>query len=398
MSRRIHVLQFVTSFHTGGTERQFVNLVQGLSGTDFQVHLACFHALGDLQDELRGRDFPLIELRVPSLMSGTVARRLLTLVRYLRRHRIDVVHTTGLYPNLLGVLAAWIARTPAIIASVRDMGHMWSPALRRAQRHACRLADVVVVNADAVADRLRAEGYDPARIEVIKNGVLPAPAPDPAAAAAVRAELGIPGNVPVVGMVCRIDPVKGLPHFIDAAARVASRHPETRFVIVGGPCAGFGEAYTRELLRSAAAIGLGDRLILTGRRSDVSAILPTFTVSVLASLSEGLSNTVLESMAAARPVVATRVGGNAELVKDGVTGLLVPPGDPEALAAAIVRLIEAPALAAEMGMAGQRTIESRFTCRRMTEETAGLYRRLLARAALRKRPLPAFGKPEVGRP
>jgi glycosyltransferase involved in cell wall biosynthesis len=404
MARRIPILEFVTSFAVGGTERQFVNLVRGLrADPELDVHVACFRAEGELQSELCGGDTPLREYPFDSLKSPRAARQLHELVRSLKRHRIEVVHATGLYPNLFTITAAWLARTPVIIASIRDQGHMWSPRLRQMQRHACRLADVVVTNADAIADQLRAEGYDPARTVVIRNGVVPARGAR--TNGSLRNELRVPPDVPFVGVVCRVDRLKGLEDFMDAAALVLERHPRARFAIVGPPSAGAGEEYVAELRQRAERMGLGERIVLTGLRRDVTELLEEIDVAVLSTLSEGLSNSLLEAMHAGRPVVATNVGGNPEIVRDGVTGLLVPPGDPVALAAAIGRLLESPQLAAAMGSAGKTLIEERFSCERMVEQTADLYRRSLrkkAGAGNRMRSTPATGplraRHEAGHP
>ncbi len=386
MSRNLRILEFVTNFCVGGTERQFLNLVDGLRGTGAEVHVACFRADGPLLGELRRSTprLPLTEYSVPSLRSPAVARRLRELVRYLRRHRIDVVHTTGLYPNVFGVTAAWLARTPVIVASVRDMGQMWRGDLRRVQRWTSRLADAVVTNAEAIAERLRAEGYEADKIEVIHNGIVPAEVPVRLPGTGLRRDLGVPAAAPLVGVVSRLDPLKGLDDFLDAAALVAGRHPETRFLIVGGPAAGVGEPYVAELRLRIEDLGLGDRVFLTGARTDVPDILPELTVSVLPSLTEGLSNSLLEAMAAGLPVVATDVGGNPEIVEDGVTGLLVPANDPDSLAAAVGRLVASPGLGRELGRAGRTRVATHFTPERLVERTTGLYRRLLEEA--RRRP------------
>jgi asparagine synthase (glutamine-hydrolysing) len=374
----IRVLEFVTSFCVGGTERQFVNLVRGLSRSELEVHVACFRAEGPLRRELPDGELHLREYPIPSLRSPVTLVRLASLVRYLRRHRIDVVHATGLYPNLFGVAAARLARTPVAIASVRDMGQMWRRDLQRTQKLACRFADAVVTNAQAIADRLGAEGYDPGRIEIIPNGVA-APPPARRAGGSLRRELGISDDAPVVGVVCRLDPLKGLDDFVVAAAAIARDHPATRFLVVGGPVPG-GEGYGEELRRRGRDLGLGDRLILTGARTDVPDLLPELTVSVLPSLTEGLSNSLLESMAAGLPVVATDVGGNPEIVEDGVTGILVPVEDPATLATAIRGLLESPQRAASLGGRARRSIEERFGYGRMLDRTTDLYLRLLAEA------------------
>jgi len=395
----IRVLEFVTNFCLGGTERQFLNLVEGLRDTAFEVHVACFSAKGPLLDELRngsGPRLPLTEYPLPSLRSPVAAARLLELVRYLRRHRIDVVHTTGLYPNVFGVAAAWLARTPVIIASVRDMGQMWRGDLRRVQRRTCRLADAVVTNAGAIAERLRAEGYPADTIEVIHNGIVQPPAAGRRTGGGIREELGIPAGAPVVGVVSRLDPLKGLQDFVVAADLLRARHPEARFLVVGGPLAGVGEGYLEVLRAKVEELGLGERVILAGPRTDVPEILPELTLSVLPSLTEGLSNSLLEAMAARLPVVATAVGGNPEIVEDGVTGFLVPPSAPAALAEAIGRVLESPALAARLGAAGKARVEERFVQERMVERTIDLYLRLLENARSRRRGQRALRR--TGRP
>jgi len=384
----IRVLEFVTNFCLGGTERQFLNLVDGLRDTQFEVHVACFETKGPLFAELQRADvraLPLADYPMPSLRSPAAAARLFALARYLRRHRIDVVHTTGLYPNVFGVTAAWLARTPVIIASVRDMGQMWRGDLRRVQRVACRLADAVVTNAEAIADRLRAEGYSASKIEVIHNGIVTRPPSPGGRPSTLRRDFGLPADAPLVGVVARVDPLKGLEDFIDAALLVSRRHPEARFLIVGAPLPGVGEAYLEVLRAKIARLGLEDLVILTGARTDVPEILPELTVSVLPSLTEGLSNSLLEAMAARLPTIATAVGGNPEIVEDGVTGFLVPPSSPTALAAAIGRVLESPALAAELGAAGTARLEVQFVQERMVERTMDLYLRLLEGARSRGR-------------
>jgi glycosyltransferase involved in cell wall biosynthesis len=385
MNRPIRILHFVDSLHIGGAERQVVRLMRGLSDEGFALHLACFRAEGPLLDEVPRLAAPVEEYRLGSLRSPRALTGLLRLAGSMRRNRIDVVHTTSLYPNVVGMAAAALARVPVRLASVRDMGTTWSPGLLRLQRGACRLADAVVVNAAAIGERLRREGYDPARIAVVPNGVVPPP-PSKADGAALRAELGLAPDALLIAVVCRLHRVKRLEEFVDAAATLAPAHPRARFLIVGPKDDGADRAvYARELEERARRRGIGDRLLLTGARGDVPAVLGELAVSVLCSDSEGLSNTLLESMAAGVPVVATRVGGNPEIVEDGVTGLLVARRDPSALAAAIDRLLAQPDLAAELADAGRRRVAARFGVERLVAETAALYRQLLVRSRAGRR-------------
>jgi glycosyltransferase involved in cell wall biosynthesis len=194
----------------------------------------------------------------------------------------------------------------------------------------------------------------------------------------LRQELGLPADAPLIAMVSRLNrergiDFKGVEYFLDAAALVASRCPDARFLVLGdGPC-------REEFERDARQRGLAGRVVFVGFRKDVTRWLTQVTLSVLPSLSEGLSNAVLESMAAGVPAVATRVGGNPELVVDGVTGLLVPPRDAGALAAAMCRLLAQSAVARRFGQAARQRALDHFSIEHMVQETERLYLSLLRR-------------------
>jgi glycosyltransferase involved in cell wall biosynthesis len=164
-------------------------------------------------------------------------------------------------------------------------------------------------------------------------------------------------------------------YFLEAAAVLAERFPDVYFVVVGDG------AIKPELEEQARRLGLGRRIAFTGFRNDVPEWMSEAAVSVLPSLSEGTSNTLLESMAAGIPVVATRVGGNPEVIEDGVSGLLVPPRDSAALAAATARLLEDGDLAARLGDAGMRRVRELFSIEGSVHETEHLYQRLVAAKA-----------------
>jgi glycosyltransferase involved in cell wall biosynthesis len=254
------------------------------------------------------------------------------------------------------------------------------------QRYVCRLADCVLVNAESIKDWLVSDGYDPSNIVVIPNGIdcrrFDAPAPS-----TIRQELGIAPDAPIIAMLARLNVQKGFDDFIDAAALVSRQYPDARFLIVGeghvnandGPTQDV--TYPQALVDRAQRLGLQHKLMLTGYRADVPALLSDVAVSVLPSHSEGLSNTLLESMAAGVPVVATRVGGTPEAIDDGVTGLLVPVKDPEALASSIIRVLSDPDLAARLGAAARRSVNDRFSMERMIQTTEQLYLDLLVHRA-----------------
>jgi glycosyltransferase involved in cell wall biosynthesis len=249
---------------------------------------------------------------------------------------------------------------------------------KRVQRYACQFADCILVNADAVKDWLIADGYEGSKISVIRNGVDLARFDNPPAPVELRRQLGVPDETPLVGVISRLTRLKGLEHFLEAAAIVRSRMPGVRFLVVG-ETSPMDRHYLEELQRYAARCGVADDVIFTGLRTDVPAVLASLTVSVMPSLNEALSNVVLESMAAGTPTVATRVGGTPEAVLDGVTGVLVPPADSAALADAITHLVKQPQLAVHLGREARARIADQFSVRRMVHATEDLYTELLER-------------------
>jgi glycosyltransferase involved in cell wall biosynthesis len=210
---------------------------------------------------------------------------------------------------------------------------------------------------------------------VIPNGVDlerfdPSRHPRDEARAWAAREWSLVGDEAVVGAIGSLTPVKGHSDLLEAAARVVARRPRTRFVVVGdGP---LRPALEGQVLR----LGLREHVVFAGVRGDVPRLLASFDIVALPSHTEGLSNVLLESMAMARPVVATAVGGNPDVLRDGASGRLVPARDPEALAAGLARLIEDPEAAQAMGREARRDVELRFSRQQMVEGYEAFYRGL----------------------
>ena len=381
-SDRIRLMELTTVFAIGGTERQLVNLAKGIDPARFDLHLGCLLKFGSLLEEIKGR--PLTEFHIDHLFGLRTWKEQLKLAAYLRRHHIQLFHAQGFYPNVFGIAAARLAGTPVALASVRDLGDSRTRLQTLAQRIACGLADGIVVNAEVVRRQLVAQGYAPEKIHVIHNGVDLAGLAADGERSDIRPELGLPKDAPLVAVVSRLSPLKGIEDFLEAAALVAARSPAVRFLVVGDVCvkpsATESNGYRSKLERRAQWLGLGRRVVFTGFRLDVFRILSQASVSVLPSHSEALSNALLESMAAGAPVVATSVGGNPEAVEEGISGLLVPPRNPPMLAQAICRLLEQPEQAARLGQAARRRVEEHFSIDRMVRQTERLYRSLLERS------------------
>ena len=373
---RIRLLKIVPTLRYGGTERQFMTLSASLDPSRFQVDLACLRPGGALAAEAVRHGLPVDTYDIGPFHSARTLTLQAKLARDIVRRRIDVVHAYNFYGNVFAVPPARLAGARVVIASIRDCGPYLSPMQLRVQRLVCRAATCVMANAGAVRDWLVADGYDRDRIVVIPNGVDLERFRVPVDVAAVRRGLGIDPDVPLVTVVSRVTRLKGLEQFITAAAILTDRHPRVRFLVAGEPAPG-DDLYLASLKRLAARLGLGDRLVFAGLRQDVPSLLAASTAAVMPSLNEALSNALLESMAAGLPTVATRVGGTAEALTDGATGLLVPPDDALALAAALGRLLDDPVMAAGLGRAARVTIEQRFSLAAMVAATERLYIDLL---------------------
>ncbi|HLW76306.1 MAG TPA: glycosyltransferase [Bryobacteraceae bacterium] len=368
---RIKLLNMVTNFKIGGTERQVVNMALRIDSAKFDLHLGCLQNWGELLQDLRALDVPRPEFRIGSLYGAKTMRQTIRLARYIRRNFIQVVHSYGFYSNVFTVPAARLAGARVIIASIRDMGEILTPLQRSVQKQICRFADCVLVNADAIRQMLIEDGYRRENIVVIHNGIVASQVAKQERGVQLRAELGLAPDTRIVMVASRLNPMKGIEYLLEAAAWVAGQVADVAFLIVGDG------ANRSELESRARAFGLASRVIFAGFRTDVPDLLLEATIVVLPSLSEGLSNSLLEAAAIGIPVIAAAVGGNPEVVEHGVTGILVPPKDSASLAHAMCDLLANPERARQMGEAGKRRVADRFAVDRAVGEIERLYEHLV---------------------
>jgi glycosyltransferase involved in cell wall biosynthesis len=376
MDSPIRLLKVVPTLLCGGTEHQFMALGGSLDPARFALEFACLRRVGGFISELTDRRIPLREYRISTFFSLNAIAQQARLARDVRRSGTEIVHAYSFYGNVFAIPPARLAAAPVVIASIRDCGAYLTPAQQAVQRHVCRLADCVLVNADAVRNWLVGQGYNPATIVVIRNGVDLRRFGRPSDSARLCRELGLRSGVPLVAVVSRLNRLKGIDHFLEAAAIVGRRLPDLRFAVIGEPGPA-DRSYLDALVASADRLGLRDRVVFTGLRTDVPDLLACAAVSVMPSLDEALPNVLLESMAAGTPVVATRVGGTPEAIEDGVTGMLVPPGDSVALARAIHQVLADRELAARLGENGRQLVRRRFSLDAMVRATDRLYHSLL---------------------
>ena len=300
---------------------------------------------------------------------------LFQLVRLIRRERFTIVHTHSSKAGFLGRLAAWLCRTPVIVHTIH--GFAWHDFMSHRRRSTYialeRLARPMTHAFFAVSPQVAREAVEVGMARSTSVFVVPSAVAldeipedsDPL----MRAALGIPADVPVVGTVGRLDFQKAPLDFIRMAASITTSHPETRFVWVG----------QGELLEEAQAEArrLGVEIIFTGFRDDAARIASSFDVFVISSLYEGLGRALSEAMASGRPVVATAVNGVVDVVEPGATGLLAPPADPDALASKVVWLLDNPDAARQMGEAGRKRARSLFDPAVMCGLIERAYARLL---------------------
>jgi glycosyltransferase involved in cell wall biosynthesis len=287
---KIRLLQFVTIFAVGGTETQVIKLAQGLHSSGFEQHFACLKRFGQLLKEVEALRIPIAEYKISSLYHPKVLKEQMKFARYIKHNLIQIVHAYGFYGNVFAIPAAWLAGAPVIIASIRDTGGYQTPTQDLVHKLMCRLADRIVVNAEAIRQWLIAEGYNPEKITVIRNGVDLSRFTTKTRGSKLRAELGVPQDAPLIAVLARLHPVKGIEYFLEAATIVRRRFPEARFLIVGESRTVVNgqivdSPYKRELEGSAVRLGLGDRAVFTGLRLDVPEMLSEITVSVLPCIS-----------------------------------------------------------------------------------------------------------------
>lgn len=358
--QRIRVLHVVSQLSVGGMEKLLLEFAGCADADSFALRFLSLGGGGPLAEELRDAGHPVAALEESSgLRPGLIFR----LAGLFRRWGIDVVHTHNTRPLLYAGPAARLARVPVLLHTRHGQRYYASRRETAAFRWATRLANCVVCVSEDSARLSAEEGVAAAKIRTVWNGI-------DVRRFSYRGPC--PGGPAV--MVGRLSPEKDVANLLEAVAIIAKRDPDLRVEIAGdGPCA-------EELRQRAIDLGLSEQVRFLGEVHDVPALLARASMFVLPSLTEGISLTLLEAMARGLPIVATRVGGNAEVVCDGKTGVLVPSRSPDQLAAAMLQLRGDPAAAERMARAGRERVERHFDARRMVDDYQNLYRELFSRA------------------
>lgn len=367
-SAPLRVLLVARELGLGGSERQLAETALALDREAFQTHVACFRAGGFRAAELERAGVPVWPLGVQSLVGPSALSGARRLGRYVARHGIQVVHAFDVPGVLFAVPVARACGVPAVLSSQRAHRALTPGLTRHLLRLTDRIVDGIVVNSRAVARELTSEdGVPLSLLHLAYNGIdtgrfhVEGP----------RAALPWPAPRLVIGTACALRPEKGLLTLLEAFARVRPQFPAARLLVVGsGPMGGTLEARTREL-------GIAAYCHFEPAVEEVAPWLRAMDIFVLPSLSEALSNALMEAMACGCAVAASEVGGNPELVANGKTGLLFPAGDSAALAAALESLAVRTELRGRLARAGAEFIRGGFSraaaARRMGEIYAGCF-------------------------
>lgn len=353
---RHKILFCIDALVRGGTELQLIGLINKLDRHRYEPLIL---TLRPMDPALVPKDCRHIAWHVPKLISLAGLSAMLKLAKLLKKERIDIVQTFFQDSTIFAGLAARIAGTPVRIACFRDLGFWNTRAQAALMRLAYSTMNGFISNAQVIVDHFSQQfGIDPQKVTIIHNGVDNTALPFVEHSGPVR-------NVGIVGNMTRA--VKRTDLFIQAAALVAEHHPEIRWHIIGD-----GNLRT-ELEQLANTLKVTEQIVFAGRIANIGDYLEKMQVGVICSDSEGLSNALIEYMYKGVASVATAAGGNTELVTHGVTGLLVPTDNAEALAHAILQLIENNELRQNIAQAARRQVEQNFSWEKCLAEHNAFY-------------------------
>lgn len=369
--RLAHLLQ---GLEIGGLEIMVTHLLEGLDPARFQTQVIAYDCLGPLAIRLGLAGVPCSLLK---RNPGIDLRFILGLAWRLARMRPDILHLHNPTAFFYGALAGWLARVPCIVYTEHGRDFASSKRNKYLHRLLGRLVDRVVVVSESGRAVLAAEGIPDRHILTIHNGIDAARFLIGENRWRIRERLGYAREQPLVGIVARLDPIKNHAVLLRAMARVIVSHPEAVLLVIGdGPL-------RAALAAQCGELGLAGNVRFLGNRDDVPELLAALDVMVLCSHSEGMSLTLLEESAAGKAMVATAVGGNAEIIEDHDSGLLVPPDDDAALAEAILGLIADPERALALGQSARLRYLREFTLARMVSRYAALYESCARTVAVR---------------
>jgi len=365
--KKLKILHIIDSFNLGGTEKQCVEIVQRINPSKFQVHVVTFNTSGPLAGDLLHAGIPFKEFPISrSFYTPQSLFSILNLAGYMRSKKFDIINTYGFYSTIPGVIAGKMANIPLILTGKRELNYLQSNFQITVEKNLMKLSDRIIVNAKCIRDYLVKHYHlDYNKILIISNGVAFPKFPTPSSVKNTAGHVSI-------GMVARFRRGKDHITFLQAAKEILRVKKNVRFVLVGS---GPGILHIK---RYVCQLGIQDNVSFYGEKNteELHDILSGLDVSVLCSMSEGLPNVILESMALGVPVVANECGGVPEIIKNDFTGILVPCKRPDILAEKIIYLIDNIDIAKKISINGLKLLRSKYNFDSVCQQYESLYERL----------------------
>jgi len=354
------IFYLITDLDIGGAEKMLFELVKRIDRSKFTLEIGCLKGEGIL-----GKRLEALGIKVRYFHIDRNIYKLANIVFFLRQGHFDILHSYLFHANIIGRICGRIAGIPIVISSIRvcekkKLYHLW---MDRITNWMVNLE--ICVSKEVKNFTIEKASIPEHKLEIVENGI-----PD-SSLDAVTSYRNKKANSLIIGTIARLSKQKGIKYLLHAAKRVIKQFPGVTFIIAGkGPLAS-------QLKELSIKLGISDKVKLLGFRNDIPELLSVIDIFVLPSLWEGMPNVVLEAMAAGKPVIATDTGGSKDLIDSNINGVLVEPGNSEALAEAILKLLGNPAQRQRLGESARKTVKERFPIDKMVSKTEQIYTQLL---------------------
>lgn len=372
MKKSKNIMHVVCSLECGGLEKVVISFANRLDKKRFNNTICCLDSIGELAEE--------VNEGIKVILAGRKVKRfdyslIFKLAQIFKKEKVGLVHTHNMGPLIYGTLAARLAGVPIVINTRHGRAN------KKCNRVIWGMNDAIItISEDARREILKWNHINEEKVRVIYNGIEINKfhfSNKQCSVIEIRKELNLQKDTYIIGIVARLAIEKDHKTLIKAFRNIVNSNINAELVIVGGG------SCERDLKNIAKKENIMGRVKFLGFRDNIPKILTIFDVFVLSSVMEGISITLLEAMAAGKPVVATNVGGNPEVIVDGVTGFLVPPKKPDEMALSIIKILQESKLAKKMVDAGRKRVEEKFSLDRMVNEYMGIYKEILAKKKIK---------------
>ena len=369
--RKINVVHLVEELTIGGLEKILTTIVLNLNKKKYNVSVWCLREGGFFADKLVKEG---IDVKILHISTSRNPLSIYKLYRLLKSHKFDIIHTHAYSAGTIGRMSAFFAGVPVIISHNHNIYDYYNKYHHLVERFLSYITDGIICVSDMIKKFANeTQGIDTKKLVTIYNGIENIRSVSGKETSSLRKELGIPRNHTVMGTVAQFSEKKGLAYLIKSASILLEHRKDVNFLLVGdGTIMG-------DLKQLCHNLKIGENVIFTGERSDIPEMLSLIDIFVLPSIREGLPLAILEAMACGKAVIATNVGGVPEVVKNGISGILVPPKDPEALHCAMNELLGNRGKLKKMGYNGKRVSIESFSSKTMVGKIEDLYDSLLNR-------------------